>query len=471
MTLTSIGRYRIESELGSGRYCRTFQAYDLFHRRAVALKLLQPELFSDGHAWRGFLSDIQGAADLIHPHIAWIWETGEQDGRYYLVERFIGGETLSALITQSGPLPTDQAIKALEEIAQAIEFGQQHGWTHGGVTPHNILISPDLGAVLSDYGLFSAIHRKPGRPQPDLTDAPYIPPEILCGAPVSPGADIYGLACCLIEALSGTNPFSGSSLNEIIEKKTSAYECPILPLETIPLQANKVIERALNPDPDKRFKYALDFMDAFEKNVRHGLTDAAGRAEHEEQLRRLRETQEQERIKAEETVRMEAVEKARIEIQERARIEAEQAIRQTEPPPDLIQTVDETIRFSNQAVSRQRSRPRYIWIILGILLAAALITGIFWLRNRNLLTVISVGSPTPPVYTATWASLQQTDPAPVIIGTSSPTHTATLMPTSQPSVTQTLVPSPTPSLTPTLTEMPPSVTPVRPEKENNSRGD
>ena len=160
MTPPSIGRYRIEAELGSGRYCETFQAFDLVHRRSVALKLLHPELFSDPNAWRVFLSDIQEAADLIHPHIAWIWETDDQDGRCYLVERFIGGETLGSLITKSGPLPTDQAIKALEEIAQAIEFGQQHGWTHGGLTPHNILISPDLGAVLSDYGLMSAVHRR-----------------------------------------------------------------------------------------------------------------------------------------------------------------------------------------------------------------------------------------------------------------------------------------------------------------------
>lgn len=468
MTLSLLGRYRIESELGTGRYCETFQAFDLVHRRSVALKLLRQDLFDKVFDWRSFLSEVQRASDLVHPHIAWIWETDEQDGRYFLVERFIGGETLKLSIAQNGPLPADQAIKSIEEIAQAIEFGQQHGWMHGAVNPRNILISHDLGAVLSDFGLMSAVRSRLGEPAPDILDAAYLPPEVLRGAPQTSSADIYALACCLLEAISGSNPYSAPTLTEILEKKTNPLKSPQLPLEAIPLQAHQVIERALNPDPSKRFKYALDFIDTFERNVRHGLTDSEGRAQYEEQLRIWRAAQEQERILAEEIIRLDAVEKARQEIHERARREAEQALQQSEQVKGTPITRDKPGADHLASTSHPETR-KAVQVVLSIFLLAIIFAGAFWLRNRDPGPGIAETSATPAVQVTDSNEPVQTETAPVAISTIGPAVPPSPSPTIQPSPTPTR--SPSPSISPTSSRTIPPPTSTQDRQDNSTLRD
>ena len=181
MTTSFIGRYRLETRLEAGEWSETYQAYDLVNRRPVALKLLNPTMLSNERAWRGLLSEIQRSAELVHPHIAWVWETGEEDGRRFLTERFIAGATLENKLAEGGPLPWGQALPLLEQLAQALEFGAARGYRHGRITPHNVLVSPEMGAVLSDYGLANALSLLfPERP-PTLYNARFLPPEALQG--------------------------------------------------------------------------------------------------------------------------------------------------------------------------------------------------------------------------------------------------------------------------------------------------
>jgi serine/threonine protein kinase len=465
LKLTSFGRYRIETELGTGRFSETYQAYDLVRRRTVALKLLRSDLLPDERAWTGFLAEIQRAAELVHPHIAWIWEAGEIEGRYFLAERFVGGESLSAHLSQYGPLPADQALKYLEHIAQAIDFSEQRGWTHGSVTPRNILLSRDLGAVLSDYGLLNAARLKlPGLPVL-LEEAPYLPPEVLRGGPRSPRVDLYALACSLVEALTGHSPYHGDRLEEILDQKGTALEVPLPSLETIPLQASRVIVRALDPEPGARFNNVLDFVDALDRAVRLGLTDAAALAQHEEQLRRWREVKEQDRTQAEEASRLEAVQQARLEIQERARREAEQVIELQDAP---LEQGDSPVQ-PHQAVSRRRASAeaaRRRTLLLGLVLLVVIGLGGFWLFDGRFGSGSFLPSATPD-YLATGLAL------PSITATATPIPTSTPLPTQTASPSPTLTRSPTPSSSPTSTASqtatptnpPASSTPERPDRD------
>ncbi|MCC6958126.1 MAG: serine/threonine protein kinase [Anaerolineales bacterium] len=476
MTTSTIAQYRFEDPLGGGDFTETYHAFDLIRRRPVALKLLRPGLFPPA-ALKGFLERAQRAAELVHPRIAWVWEAGEAQGRHYIVERFVGGESLAAHLERAGPLPWERALQTLEQISQGIEFAEERGWTHGRVTPHNILLSADQGAVLSDYGLVNALRELLPPTAADLYDAAYLPPEVLQGQPVTPRADQYTLACALIEMLSGTNPFSAPGRDEILQKKSAALDPPLhLPLN-LPMPASEVILRALSPDPAERFDNALAFASNLERAVRLGLSDAAARAQHEEQLRRWRETEEQARLEAEEAERLEALEQARREIQERARLEAEQvvsaayegAVLAALPEPPDGSTLDEpqppahpTSRRS-QPLDRpawQRLWPLYLLIALLLLALAG-----YWLKERGPLagvqpsatpTLVEISPTLPALLPPTFTSLPTITPLPTHSPTIRPsaTATATRTATASPTPTQTLTASPSPTITrPASTEI------------------
>lgn len=460
---SSFGQYRIDSRLGDGRFTETYHAHDLIRRRPVALKLLKPGLLSTEKDYREFLNYIQRAAELVHPRIAWVWETGSAEGRYYFTERFVAGEALSTHIARLGPLPWDRTLQTVEQVAQAIEFAEERGWFHGRVTPHNILLGADLGAILSDYGLAQAIRQLLPVEPPALEAAVYLPPEVLQGHPVSPRADQYMLACSVVEMLSGKPPFTVSDLEEIRFQKSTAFDASLLPLELVPPQASEMIERALNPDPSARFDNSLDFVQSFEHAIKFGLTDASARLKHQEQLRRWRETAELARLEAEEAARLENLEQARHEIQERARQEAEQAILlQEQPisPPGLVPSTAPRRRVV------QTQRRRYLWLfIAGGVLILLLLTG-YWVNERRSSSAGIQPSATTALNVLPATNTPATPPSETI--SPSPSHTLTLAPTSRPSITPSRTASPSMSPTPTASPSPITVRTATPDRSDRN---
>lgn len=445
MIHTTIAQYRIESRLGEGRFTETYHAFDLIRRRPVALKLLITGLLPSEKATRDFLAQTQRAADLVHPRIAWVWETGEAEGRLLFAERYISGETLAAHISRSGPLPWDRSLQVIEQIAQAIEFAEEHGWTHGSITPHNILLGADLGAVLSDYGLANAIRAALPDLTPSTYDAAYLPPEALIGYPVTPRSDQYMLAAALVEMLTGKPMFSTAGLpddrivEEILAIKTETASRQPFPLEIIPPNVGQVIERALSAEPSSRFDNALDFVQALERALKFGQTDAVSRLQYEEQLRRRRETEADAQQQAEEIDRLAALELARHEIHERARLEAEQAIQFQDELP--VAPAPERTPHSAPARRRSPRQPalRRLWPLLaGVILIAAALAGYWWNRQS------SISGQFQPSPTPTHLDISSTQPI------SAPPHaTIVSSPTSSPGATSTatLRPSPSPSKT------------------------
>ncbi len=492
-SLAQIGQYRIESELGAGEWTETYHAYDVVLRRPVALKLLRPGKLPAEKKYLDFLAQAQRASDLVHPRIAWVWSTGETGGRYYLTERFVGGESLAARLKRTGPIPWDQALKTLEQIAQALEFGEEHGWIHGRATPHNILLGAEHGAVLSDYGLVNAVRRVLPNSPLNLYDAQYLPPENLEGQPLASRADQYALACTLVEILSGKRLFEAPSLAEMLLKKTTEIVQPLLPLESAPIQAGEVIEQALSPEPTARFGTALDFVSALGRAIRAGLTDTAARAQHEEQLKLWQEAEEKKRLEAEDTARMVALAQARREIQERAHLEAEQAVgslpdaslpggtlpgdtlplnvpsvealpadqpSSAAPPdgglppgPPTAETMPAEQPatagrppMARRPAARRSNLPR-LWPLYTFVLVVVLGLGGYWLSHHG--SIFLTPSPTP-------TASQTVQPAvipPTLTASPSPssTPTSTSTPSPSPTPTQTATRTPTPSLTPTIT--------------------
>src|SRR5438270_10007153 len=149
------GRYTIERELGRGGMATVYLARDLKHDRPVALKVLRPELAAVLGAER-FLREIRLTAQLQHPHILALIDSGESDGFLYYVMPYVEGESLREHLEREGQLPLEEALRIAREVASALSHAHSHDVVHRDIKPENILISGGE-AVVADFGIGRAI--------------------------------------------------------------------------------------------------------------------------------------------------------------------------------------------------------------------------------------------------------------------------------------------------------------------------
>ena len=204
-----LGHYKIIQRIGSGVYSETYRRRDITLNRTVALKLLKLEALPKGLDPGRFLEYARPAADLVHPHLAWLWEFGEEDGFYYLSERFVDGKSLAETLSNLEPIDYQQTLKITTQIAQGLEFAHARGWVHGDFKPSNIMLHPELGAVLTGFGSALAIQALSSNLDKLYLwgGGHYTAPEIWQGKPPSAASDQYAFACILAETLSGERLF------------------------------------------------------------------------------------------------------------------------------------------------------------------------------------------------------------------------------------------------------------------------
>jgi len=157
LTTALAGRYTIERELGAGGMATVYLAHDVRHDRKVALKLLRPELAAILGGER-FLKEIRLTANLQHPHILGLHDSGEVDGLVYYVMPFVEGESLRQRIAREHQLPIDEAIRIATEVASALDYAHRHGVIHRDIKPENILLH-DGSALVADFGIALAASR------------------------------------------------------------------------------------------------------------------------------------------------------------------------------------------------------------------------------------------------------------------------------------------------------------------------
>ena len=144
-------RYRIERELGQGGMATVYLAQDLRHHRQVAIKLMRPELAAVIGAER-FLSEIRTTANLQHPHILPLFDSGEADGVLYYAMPFVEGESLRDRLSREKQLPIADAVRIATEVASALDYAHRHGVIHRDIKPENILLH-DGSALVADFGI------------------------------------------------------------------------------------------------------------------------------------------------------------------------------------------------------------------------------------------------------------------------------------------------------------------------------
>ncbi len=265
-------RYAIERQAGAGGMATVYLARDLKHGRAVAIKVLRPELAATMGTDR-FLREIEMAARLQHPHILPVYDSGAADGVLYYVMPFVEGESLRDRLDRERQLPTDEAVRLTREAASALEYAHSHGVVHRDIKPENILLFGGH-AVVADFGIARAVEASGG---PGLTGMgiaigtpAYMSPEQATASDEVDGrSDQYSLACVLYEMLAGERAFSGPSVQSVMTKSITGPRPRVREVRaSVPAGTEAAIVKALATDPTNR--YAT--MAAFSAAISEGLT-------------------------------------------------------------------------------------------------------------------------------------------------------------------------------------------------------
>jgi len=259
-------RYRIERELGQGGMATVYLAQDLRHDRRVAVKVLRPELAAVIGADR-FLSEIKTTANLQHPHILPLFDSGAADSFLFYVMPFVEGESLRDRLSREKQLPIPDAVRIATEVAGALDYAHRHGVIHRDIKPENILLH-DGRALVADFGIALAASKAGGTRMTEtgmsLGTPIYMSPEQAMGErEITARSDVYALGCVLYEMLVGEPPFTGPTAQAIVAKVVTEEPRALRPKRhTIPANVEAATMTALEKLPADRFASAAEFAAA-----------------------------------------------------------------------------------------------------------------------------------------------------------------------------------------------------------------
>lgn len=264
-------RYRIERELGRGGMARVYLAEDLKHHRRVAIKVLDPEVAAAIGPER-FLREIETVAQLTHPHILPLHDSGVADGLLFYVMPYVEGESLRDRLIREKQLPIDDALRIAREVADALSYAHSHGVVHRDVKPENILLESGH-AVVADFGIARAVAVAGGATLTGTGIAvgtpAYMSPEQASGSPDLDGrSDLYSLGCMLYEMLAGQPPFTGPTVESLMHQHLNVTPRRVTDLRpSVDRVTCDILARTLAKTPPDRFATAADFARALENAI------------------------------------------------------------------------------------------------------------------------------------------------------------------------------------------------------------
>lgn len=256
-------RYRIERELGAGGMATVYLAEDVKHHRKVAIKVLHAELSAILGPER-FLKEIELTANLQHPHILPLFDSGSADGLLYYVMPYVSGETLRTRLDRERQLPIADALRIAREASDALQYAHSCGVVHRDIKPENILLQ-NGHALVADFGIALAVAQAGGARMTQtglsLGTPQYMSPEQAMGErEIGPRSDIYSLGAVTYEMLIGDPPFTGSTAQAIVAQViTSEPRSLIAQRKSVPEHVDSAVRTALEKVPADRFGSAAEF--------------------------------------------------------------------------------------------------------------------------------------------------------------------------------------------------------------------
>jgi len=277
LTAALADRYRIERELGAGGMATVYLAEDLKHHRKVAVKVLRADLAASLGPER-FLREVTIAANLQHPHVLPLYDSGQADGFLYYVMPYVEGISLRQKLIREGELPIADAVRILRDMADALAYAHQHGVVHRDIKPENVMLS-GRHALVTDFGVAKAVSEATGRQT--LTTAgvalgtpAYMAPEQAAADPhTDHRADIYAFGVVAYELLTGRPPFTGASPQAILAAHVTTAADPVTKFRaSIPPALAALVMRCLEKKPADRWQSAEEMIPQLES----ALTPSGG---------------------------------------------------------------------------------------------------------------------------------------------------------------------------------------------------
>ncbi len=262
------GTYDIERELGAGGMATVYLARDLKHDRRVAIKVLRPELAAALGPDR-FPREIRIVAQLQHPHVLPLHDSGERDGFLYYVMPFVEGESLRTKLDREGQLPIHDAVRILREVVDALSHAHAHGVLHRDIKPDNVMLS-GRHAMVMDFGVAKAVSNAGGEALTTVGVAvgtpQYMSPEQATGeVNVDHRSDVYSIGTLAYELLTGEPPFTGKTAQAILSAQVLEKPKPVTDIRpSVPAPLVALIDRCLEKNPADRWQSAEEILKELE---------------------------------------------------------------------------------------------------------------------------------------------------------------------------------------------------------------
>lgn len=255
-------RYEIIERIGIGGMATVYKAKCHVLNRYVAVKILRDEFTTDREFIRRFNTEAQAAARLTHPNIVSIYDVGNEGNIYYIVMELIQGKTLKEIIEEDGALPWKWSINIAIQIASALEMAHRNNIIHRDIKPHNIIITEDGVAKVTDFGIAKAVSNSTITAfGTTIGSVHYFSPEHARGGFTDAKSDLYSLGVVLYEMLTGRVPFDADTPVSVALKHMQ--EIPVEPLKInplIPSSLNNIILKAMQKDPNQRYQSATEML-------------------------------------------------------------------------------------------------------------------------------------------------------------------------------------------------------------------
>lgn len=263
------GRYELIEKIGEGGMAVVYKAKDRLLNRYVAIKILRPEFTQDEQFLDSFKRESQAAAGLQHPNIVSIYDVGRTGNINFIVMELVDGRPLSDFIKEKGRLDYKTTIDIAKQMASALSIAHKHQIIHRDVKPHNIMITSDGVAKLTDFGIARAVSNATmvADTSKIIGSVHYFSPEQARGAYVDERSDIYSLGIVMFEMLTGRVPFDGETPVEVALKHINEdVPSPAKLVPGIPPALDKVVLKATDKYQTERYKSADEMLEAL-KNV------------------------------------------------------------------------------------------------------------------------------------------------------------------------------------------------------------
>jgi len=279
MSIQTVGRYEVISELGRGAMGVVYKAQDPTIGRTVALKTMRLDVhgLESEDVLRRFKNEARAAGVLNHPNIVTIYDAGEQDGMFYIAMEFIEGTTLQQILVEKRILPPEQVIQISREVCKALDYAHANGIIHRDIKPANIMITPNGTVKIMDFGIAKAGGGMTSTGQV-LGTPNYMSPEQVKGKLLDGRSDLFSFGVVLYEMITGEKPFVGQNVTTIIYK--IVHENPIAPRDldvTIHPGLSLVVTRTLAKLPEDRYQSGVELSKDLEnyKSVGSNLNPTA----------------------------------------------------------------------------------------------------------------------------------------------------------------------------------------------------